>query len=261
VNTWVVLGIGAALAASLMGSLWLLQLRTHDATPVDVGWAYGIGLLAILDALLGRGCVSQRLLELLLVVPWSLRLGTYVLRRGVLGREGEDRRYAEMRRRYGASTNRNFLVFFEFQALLVVVFSLPSLLVSFDHTRRIGPLEWVGVAVWLVGVLGEASADRQLARFKAEPANRGRTARVGLWRYSRHPNYFFEWLIWVGLALVALAAPHGAVGLVTPVLLLVLILFVTGIPPSEQQALRSRGEDYRRYQQETSVFVPWFPKR
>jgi steroid 5-alpha reductase family enzyme len=260
-SAWALLAVGVGVAGTLMGCLWLVQLRSHDATAVDVGWAYGIGLLGALDALLGRGAPSQRLLEGALVVLWSLRLGSYVLVRGVLGRKGEDRRYAEMRRRYGAQADRYFLVFFEAQAALVVVFSLPLLLASFDRSSRIGALEWVGVAVWAAGVLGESLADWQLAAFRADPANRGRSARVGLWRYSRHPNYFFEWLVWVGLALVALPAPYGPLGLLAPALLLFLVLFVTGIPPSEKQALRTRGEDYRRYQRQTSVFVPWFPRR
>jgi len=261
VSAWALLGVGAGAACALMACLWLAQVASHDATPVDVGWAYGIGLLGVLDATLGGGALSQRLLAGALVALWSLRLGSYILLGRVLGRKGEDRRYAEMRGRYGRRADRNFLVFFEAQALLIVVFSIPLLLASYDRSRRIGALEWIGVGLWAAGVLGESIADRQLAVFKADPANRGRTARVGLWRTSRHPNYFFEWVVWVGLALVAVPAPFGPLGMLTPALLLVLVLFVTGIPPSEKQALRSRGEDYRRYQRETSVFVPWFPRR
>jgi len=256
----VVLGIGAGVAAGGMGLLWLLQVRLHDATAVDVGWAYGIGVLGVLDAALGHGAGSQRALEGVLVAVWSLRLGTFILARGVLGREHEDRRYAEMRARYGPRANRNFLVFYEAQAALVVAFSVPLLLASGNRSPHIGLLEWAGVAIVALGLGGESLADRQLSAWKADPAHRGRTARVGLWRYSRHPNYFFEWVVWIGFAVVATPASWGAVGFVTPALLLVLIVFVTGIPPSEKQALASRGEDYRRYQQETSAFVPWFPK-
>jgi steroid 5-alpha reductase family enzyme len=259
-SIWAVLGVGVALACALMGGLWLLQVRSHDATAVDVGWSYGIGVLAVADALLASGAGAQRVLIGALVALWSLRLGSYVLRRGVLGHKGEDRRYAEMRARYGEKANRNFLVFYGAQGLLVVAFSVPALLASFNNSATITPLQWVGVAVFLLGLGGEALADRQLNLWRANPANRGRTARSGLWRYSRHPNYFFEWIVWVGLALVALPAAAGAIALLAPILLLLLILFVTGIPPSEKQALASRGEDYRRYQHETSAFVPWFPK-
>ncbi len=257
-SAWALFGIGVALASFLMFLLWLLQVRIGDATHVDVGWAYGIGLVAILYAALGGGTAPHRILVAVLVLFWSLRLGTFVLVRGVLRGRGEDRRYAEMRARYGSRANRNFFVFFQAQAAFIAVFSIPALLASFNGSPRIEPLEWVGVAVWAVGVAGEWTADSQLSRWK--DAHPGETARGGLWRYSRHPNYFFEWVTWVGLALVAAAAPWGAVAFLTPAFLLYLILFVTGIPPSEKQALRSRGDDYRRYQRETSAFVPWPPK-
>ena len=116
------------------------------------------------------------------------------------------------------------------------------------------------VLLWAVALTGEAVADRQLARFKARPSSRGRTCREGLWRYSRHPNYFFEWLVWVAYALFALASPYGALALICPVVMLYLLFRVTGIPATEAQALRSKGDDYRRYQATTSVFVPWFPR-
>lgn len=254
-SAWIVFGIGTAVAVAIQLSLWVLQVRIHDASYVDVGWAYGVGALAVLYAILGGGALEHRILQAVLVGLWSLRLGTYVLSR--LG-GGEDRRYAEMRERYGGHANRNFLVFFLAQAGFVAIFSIPSLLASFDGAGGTRPLEWAGVAVWAVGVAGETTADRQLSRWKAE--HEGVTARGGLWRYSRHPNYFFEWTTWIGLALVAAAAPWGWVAFLTPAFLLYLILFVTGIPPSEQRALKSRGDDYRAYQRETSAFVPWFPK-
>jgi steroid 5-alpha reductase family enzyme len=257
VSAWAVYGIGVAVASALQLTLWLIQTRTHDASYVDVGWAYGIGLLGILFAVLGGGDPVQRVLVAVLATLWSLRLGTYILRR--LGGE-EDRRYAEMRERYGARANRNFFVFFQAQAGFVAVFGLPLLLAAFDDSARVEPLQWAGIAVWAVGLAGESAADLQLARWKRDPANRGKTARTGLWRVSRHPNYFFEWVVWIGIALVAAAAPWGWIGFATPIFLLLLILFVTGIPPAERQALKSRGDDYRRYQRQTSAFVPWFPK-
>lgn len=258
-SIWALFGVGAAVASALMAALWLVQVRIRDATHVDVGWAYGIGVLAVLDAALGGGSIAHRMLVAVLVAVWSLRLGTYIFVRGVVRGDGEDRRYAEMRERYGPRANRNFFVFFQAQASFVVAFSVPALLASYNHAAHIELLEWLGAAVWAAGVAGEWLADRQLSQWKA--AHPGVTARGGLWRYSRHPNYFFEWVTWIGLALVASAAPWGAIAFLTPAFLLVLVLFVTGIPPSERQALRSRGDDYRRYQRETSAFVPWFPKR
>jgi steroid 5-alpha reductase family enzyme len=257
VSAWAVLGLGAALALAIMLPLYLVQLRSRDASLVDVGWTYGIGAVGILFAVLGPGAVEHRVLAALLAAVWSARLGTYILLR-VLRTDEEDSRYAELRRRWDQT---RFFVFYLAQAAFVVVFSIPLLLIATNEASGIEPLEWVGLLVWATGVGGEALADRQLSRWKRNPANRGRTARSGLWRYSRHPNYFFEWITWVGIAIVALAAPWGWLGLLTPLFLLLLVLFVTGIPPSEERALASRGDDYRRYQRETSAFVPWIPKR
>jgi steroid 5-alpha reductase family enzyme len=103
-------------------------------------------------------------------------------------------------------------------------------------------------------------ADSQLQSFKSNPANRSATCRVGLWRYSRHPNYFFEWLIWVAFAVFAMGSPYGYVAAFAPLLMLFFLFRVTGIPATEAQALRSKGDDYRQYQRTTSAFVPWFPR-
>ena len=117
-----------------------------------------------------------------------------------------------------------------------------------------------GAVLWLLAVSGEALADAQLAAFQRDPANRGQVCDTGLWRTSRHPNYFFEWLTWVAYALFALASPWGWLGLIGPACILWLLLRVTGLPTTEAQSLRSRGDAYRRYQARTSAFVPWFPK-
>jgi steroid 5-alpha reductase family enzyme len=143
---------------------------------------------------------------------------------------------------------------------VALVLSAPILLTVFNRTEGIEPIAWAGAALWVFAAGLESVADAQLGRFRCDPANKGKTMREGLWRYSRHPNYFFQWLTWVAYALVALSAPYGWIGFVAPALILYLVLFVTGIPPAEEQALRSRGDDYRRYQRETSPFVPWFPR-
>ena len=151
-------------------------------------------------------------------------------------------------------------MFFQAQALLDVVLSL-SFLVAIRNTSSWGGGDFLGVLIWVVAVVGESVADRQLERFRTEPANRGKTCRMGLWRYSRHPNYFFEWLVWCGIGLAALAAPLGWLALASPAIMLFLILKVTGIPPTEERAVLSRGKDYRDYQATTSAFVPWLPKK
>jgi steroid 5-alpha reductase family enzyme len=118
-----------------------------------------------------------------------------------------------------------------------------------------------GIALFIVALSGESAADAQLAAFKRDPANHGGVCDAGLWRYSRHPNYFFEWLIWIAYALFALPAPHGWIALAMPVLMLHFLINVTGLKATEEQALRSKGERYRLYQARTSGFIPWLPKR
>ena len=252
-SPWILLTVAAVAASAMMVVLWLVAVRTRDASHVDVGWAYGIAGTAVLYALLADGSALNRALVAGLGTIWGVRLGTYVLGR-VVGQE-EDGRYAELRRRWGNRADRRFFVFFQAQAAFVVVFSLPFLFVALDDGDP-SVLTWVGAAIALLSVAGETAADSQLAVWRANPENRGKTARIGLWNRSRHPNYFFEWLHWVGWAIAALGAPYGWVALVVPTFLLFLLFRVTGIPANEEQALRSRGDDYRRYQREVPVFVP-----
>jgi steroid 5-alpha reductase family enzyme len=258
-SAWGLLLVGALLASSAMAALWALQIRTRDAGIVDAAWAVLIACAAIAYALLADGAAGQRLLAAVLASIWGFRLGAYLLFDRVLGKE-EDGRYQALRTRWGERANRNFFWFFQLQALGVVLFSLPFALIALDPASGIGALEWLGIAVWAIGNAGTIVADRQLARWRADAANRGRTARSGLWGWSRHPNYFFEWVSWCGVALVATAAPSGWVSWIVPATLLVLLFRVTGIPATEAQALRSRA-DYADYRRTTSVFVPLPPRR
>jgi steroid 5-alpha reductase family enzyme len=147
------------------------------------------------------------------------------------------------------------------QAASVVVLAAGFLLACVNPAAELHPLEIAGAVLWLIAISGEAVADAQLAAFKRNSAHKGRVCDVGLWRYSRHPNYFFEWLIWVSFFVFALASPWGWVAILGPASILYLLLRVTGIPMTEEQSIRSRGDAYRRYQQTTSAFVPWFPKK
>jgi len=257
---WLLWLVGWGLAASLLLVLYLRQRRTGDATAVDAGWGVSVASIAILDGVLGPGDLSHRVLIAVLAGIENLRVALLVVRRHG-GRE--DGRYAELRRRWRARGREQltFAIFYQAQALLAAVLSLPFLFAAFNGHDGLEPLEWAGAGLWLAAVACEWTADLQLARHKADPAQRGRTMRSGLWRYSRHPNYFFQWLTWVAYALVATAASWGWVGWIAPALILYLVLFVTGIGPAEEQALRSRGDEFRRYQRETSAFVPLPPRR
>jgi steroid 5-alpha reductase family enzyme len=150
--------------------------------------------------------------------------------------------------------------FFQLQAALLVLLSVPFLIACLNPQPQINWLEWLGAAVWLVAVGGEGISDHQLKQFKENPANKGEVCQAGLWHYSRHPNYFFEWLVWVAFFLFALGSPLGCATIYCPALMLYFLIRVTGIPMTEDLAVKTKGEKYRAYQRTTSRFVPWFPK-
>jgi steroid 5-alpha reductase family enzyme len=227
---------------------------------VDFIWAYCFTAVAVLAASFGEGWGWRRALVATLVCGWSLRLGTHLARRVLSHHPQEDTRYRELRTRWSAHFGRSMFLFFQGQALSVVFLALPLFLAAANPHTGLRPVEWVGLVLWLVAWSGESLADAQLAAFKRNPANRGGVCQHGLWRYSRHPNYFFEWLNWVALALVAVGSPWGWLGLLSPVVILHLLLNVTGIPLTEEQSLKARGAAYRRYQETTSAFFPWFPR-
>jgi len=248
----------AAGSAVVMFVLWLVQMRTRDAGVVDVGWAACLGAAAAVAGLTGEGDAARRAVIGIMGAAWGFRLAGHLLLDRVL-RGPEDGRYQMMREKFGGRVNPVFLAFFEAQAVLVVVLSAPFVIAAGDARGFGSVTDFLGPAIWLIGLIGEIIADRQLARFKRDETNRGKVCDVGLWRYSRHPNYFFEWLMWIGYATVA--APGGWLAWTAPALMLLFILKLTGIPPTEARALRSRGEAYRQYQRTTSAFFPWFPKR
>ena len=247
-------------AICLMFGLWSVQLRTRDAGIVDVGWASSLGMLAIFYAATDDSSASARpWLVGLIAAIWSFRLAIYLLRDRVLGKP-EDGRYQKLRSGFGSRAPLFFLGFFQVQALLAWLFSLPFWLAQ----HRSGPLDgwdFCGLSLWFIAFIGESLADSQLAQYRSNPLNRGKTCRLGLWKYSRHPNYFFEWLYWWVYVLIAWTAPLGWISLLAPGLMLFFLLKVTGIPATEAQAVRSRGDDYRDYQRTTSMFIPWFPRK
>jgi steroid 5-alpha reductase family enzyme len=258
-SVWGLLLVGAVLASGVMAVLWIVQVRTRDASHVDVAWAVLIACAAILYALLADGDAAHRALAAALASIWGFRLGAYLYFDRVRGKE-EDGRYRALRAKWGQSANRNFFWFFQFQAAFVVFFSLPFAFIALEPETGFGVLVWIGVTVWAIGNLGTIAADRQLAAWRADASTAGTTARRGLWSWSRHPNYFFEFTNWCGVALVATTAPHGWIAWIVPAGLLFLLFRVTGIPATEAQALRSRS-DYAEYQRTTSVFVPLPPRR
>lgn len=262
----IVLVWGGLLVSLLFVALWARQQATRDATPVDVGWAASIGLLSLFYWLASGFGSGDKVVGLdrmsiiaLLGAGWAFRLAAFLYWTRVRGHREEDGRYQTLRRGWGSRAGAFFFVFYQVQALLAWLFAGPVFLaMTARSTWAIGDM--IGIAIWAVSVLGEAIADSQLAAFRADSARRGQVCRMGLWRYSRHPNYFFEWLHWWAYVAMTWGTPWGWLTWGAPALMLLFLFKVTGIPATEAQAVRSRGEAYRAYQRTTSVFVPWFPK-
>jgi len=253
--------LALALCGVLFAACFRFARRIDNYGVVDVVWSYAFGPVAALYALLSTdGWLPRRILIAVVAVLWSARLGTYLCRRVASHHPEEDGRYREMRRRWSKNFTAEMFRFYQFQAASVVVLATPFLLAVGRPEARFTAVDWIALALFLVAQTGEAVADAQLASFKKKPANRGRVCDAGLWALSRHPNYFFVSLTWLGFALFALPATWGWLGLVAPAAILHLLLFVTGIPMTEEQALRTKGEAYRDYQRRVSAFVPWFPK-
>jgi steroid 5-alpha reductase family enzyme len=249
----------AAGAAVLMSVLWIVQLIRNDATIVDVGWAYGLMCAAVFYALAGPGLPARKCLFVLLAGIWAARLGTYLFVNRVYGRTAEDGRYRRMRDAMGAYAQPGFFAFFHAQTLFVVIFALPFIS-PVSNPRPLNVFDLCAASIWLIAFSGECTADFQLARFRRNPVNTGTTCRSGLWRYSRHPNYFFEWLHWFTYIFLAAGAPFFWLTLLGPVIMLAFLYKVTGIPHTEAQALSHRP-DYAEYMKTTSMFFPWFPKK
>ena len=259
-----------AFAGLEMTATWFAAVRLRNFGIVDAVWSAGFSVIALIGLAvaapgLSPGARLRPAMLAALVVIWSLRLAGHLAVRIRAHHPAEDVRYAELRKKWGKASGVRMLGFYLVQGVLQAVLSAPILIGILNTAPPgamfgLGPWELAGAVLWGTGVAGESLADAQLARFKADPARRGGVCEDGLWRHSRHPNYFFEWLVWVGYGVWACGAPLGWIGLSAPALMLHFLVNVTGIPMTEALSLRSRGEAYRRYQRTTSPFVPWFKR-
>ena len=252
------LALGCGLAA--LFALWVVSLARRDASIVDLWWGPGFGLLATVAWLAGSAAPGPRGALLLgLVWLWGLRLGGYLAWRNH-GR-GEDPRYAAMRRRHGDRFGRvSLATVFGLQGVLQWFVALPVLVaILVPGERPLGALDALGAALFALGLGFESIGDAQLARFKADPANRGRVMDRGLWRYTRHPNYFGDSVAWWGLFTIALATPLGVFTIASPALMTFLLLRVSGVALLERSLVRTRPA-YRDYVASTSAFFPRPPR-
>lgn len=237
---------------------WVVQLKTRNAGIVDTIWSISFPVLALCYFILGDGFLPRKIFILGIVSAWGLRLGIHLFIR-TIGHD-EDRRYTALREQWGEKQHVRMLRFFLFQALLALILSIPFALIESNPDPSLTTVEIAGAVWWLFSFIGESIADYQLKKFKENPANHGKVCAVGLWYYSRHPNYFFEWMIWVSYFIIALGSPWGMIAVICPTLMLFFLLRVTGIPYTEAQSLKSKGNAYAEYQKTTSPFIPW-PKK
>ena len=203
--------------------------------------------------------MTHRIVVAGLGAGYGLRLGLYLFYARILDAT-EDPRYQLIRDKLGPKGEWWMFLYFIGQALAIAVFSVPLLVLMANPESTWTVWELAGVCVWFVGVGGETMADHQLKRFRSHAYNKGKTCREGLWRYSRHPNYFFEGVHWCSYVIMSVGLPNAWLTLVGPILMIGALLKVSGIPFAEAQALASRGDDYREYQRTTNAFIPWFPK-
>ncbi len=238
-------------------TVWVLQLRTRTSNMVDVAWTWTLGTSALLFAFCGTAPVAVRVVLAALAGVWAFRLGTYIFLRN--HGKPEDARYAQFRTRWGDKADRNLFWFYQFQTIFSALLLLPFAVIAWRDDM---PPRWAvvaAIAVWLVAVVGESIADAQLARFKRDPKNKGHVCRDGLWRYSRHPNYFFECVHWFAYVLLAVGSAWWWVGLVGPVVMGFLLMRLSGIPITEAHLAATRP-DYAQYIRTTSPLIPWPPK-
>jgi steroid 5-alpha reductase family enzyme len=255
-----VIGAAAGGVAVLMLATWAISVVRRDASIVDIVWGLGFVVVAVAAFLVGDGADARRTLLLVLVGVWGLRLSGYLAWRN-LG-HGEDRRYQKMRRHHGEwFWLISLATVFALQGVLMLVVSLPvTLSADVERPDGLGPLAAVGVLLWLVGFVFEAGGDLQLARFKADPANEGEVMDRGLWRYTRHPNYFGDFCIWWGIGLVAAETGPGRWGLIGPVVMTVFLLRVSGVAMLERD-IGQRRPKYAEYIERTSAFFPRPPRK
>jgi steroid 5-alpha reductase family enzyme len=260
-NGWTALFLGAGMMAVVFALAWAMARKWENYSLVDAVWAFGIGLTGCFWLVAGADGGAKHWIAGALLALWSSRLGWHLQRRIRRAHPEEDARYLKLREVWSGRVAPAFFWFFQAQAISVVLLALPFLSIAVDPDGAWSAWETAGLIVTLIGISGEGLADSQMARFKAGQPDPRAVCREGLWRYSRHPNYFFESVIWTGFYLYACGSDWGWATVHAPGIIVFLLLRVTGIPPTEAAAVRRKGDAYRRYQETTSPFIPWPPKK
>ncbi len=253
-------GISWVACSLIMILVWIWACKIRNAGVVDIFWAFNFTVICAICWFLAGGAEHRKLIICGLTGLWSLRLGFYLLGRVGSHLAEEEGRYKQLRIDWVPNPDMKFFFFFQMQALSNVFLAIPVFLLSANTSASLTNIEIAGTALFFLAILGEGLSDWQLAQFKKDKSNKGKVCQSGFWNYSRHPNYFFQLMIWVSVFVLSLSTPYGWISVICPLSIGFLIFKVTGIPMTEEQALRSKGEAYREYQRTTSSFIP-LPKR
>ncbi|MBI3510784.1 MAG: DUF1295 domain-containing protein [Bacteroidetes bacterium] len=253
--------VSFACCSIVMIIIWIWAYRIQNAGVVDIFWAFNFTIIAAVIYFMADGYAPRKEVVCILAALWSLRLGIYLLIRVGSHLDHEEGRYAQLRKEWGPKPDRTFFFFFQAQALSNIFLATPFFIIALNKTDHLSIPEMTGAGMWLLSIIGEGVSDWQLKNFKKDPANKGKVCEAGLWGWSRHPNYFFQFMIWVSVFILALSSNWGWISFVCPLTIFMLIWKVTGIPMTEEQSVRSRGDLYRDYQRRVSVFVPLPPKK
>jgi steroid 5-alpha reductase family enzyme len=252
------LAIAAALSVLMTGA-WLVQQRTGNSGWVDTIWTFSLGLVGAVGALwpmAGQDVTARQWLVAALVAIWSLRLGSHIAIRtsGIT----DDPRYAAFAKEWGVDSSRKMFIFLQNQGFGSIPLVFAIFVAAHFPSTELRIQDYLGALILFVGIAGEAIADAQLKNFRTDPANKGKVCDDGLWKFSRHPNYFFEWFGWLAYPMIAISFSYGWgwLTLLAPIFMYWILVHVTGVPPLEEQMLKSRGDAYRAYQKRTSKFFP-----
>ncbi len=253
--------IALAIVCVIMVCAWIWGTKIENYSVVDAFWSFNFAVIAVFIFFMSHGNEWRKQIVCVLAILWSLRLGLHLSKRIFSHLDQEEGRYKQLRQEWKKNIHTKFFFFFQMQAFSNVWLAFPFFIIATNANEKLCWLEYAGAAIWLISIIGEAVADKQLDNFKKDPKNKGEVCDKGLWNYSRHPNYFFQLMIWIGVFIFAVSSPYGWLAILSPLTIAFLLFKVTGIPMTEEQSLRSKGDKYKAYQKTTSVFIPWFKNK
>ncbi|HEY5812871.1 MAG TPA: DUF1295 domain-containing protein [Terrimicrobiaceae bacterium] len=259
-NPWTLSAFGLNTAAVVMALGWLVARRVKNPGCLDVACSYGFAVVACLYAMIGLGDPARKWLLATMVILSSLQRGTFLLLEIIRQHPEERPRYVALREQF---PKRPWLMFFgysQYQAALIALLSVPFAIICSNSSSTLNGFEVAASLLWAAAICGEVAANIQALRFRSNPENSRKVCAQGLWRYSRHPQYLFEWLTWLAYFLFCLGSPSGWISIYCPLIVLCSLTRISGIPPDEKRSLEVFGDQYRLYQRTTSAFFPRPPR-